>query len=650
MDNLSIERACEMIQQSNSMKRELVPEWNFADDYYNNTVSPVDRYGKRDPTRLIDWHIRQDHFDNNIPHLIRKFAAWVVGQPFDILVKPEGNQNDYLHILAANGTQDCLQYFKTRPKFLDDLREISIRMKVYNAVAEVDYYDSINEQPASRIIPHTDIFLDPTARRNVNEVGGPKSVALRMMLYKDEAINRFGAEAVAKMTPGLLDLQSTADPRNPGYPGRVDTDHYGRMYDVFEWYGYDYSFVAIPKEESEEMARTEIMTFLQLPPGTMPQVDLEIDHEVAIETATEILNLWAGQPKNTSLEETFSTLGMMGLGQIVERYKEYIDVQQGLLEDGEPGGSRPKFSDYVYKAEFQYGTTNFLSEPEPLDYPHGQIPVSFYRNHVTSNGLFGHGPFNEVANVHRRLELYEDALYTYVDYASRPPFIVDLDLLHPDYADETKLGGMIRAFKEGFRVLFIRSGKSQGAKLPDFAKPAPMSIDVMRVIEYLRYRIEDIIGPVPVMSGDVSGEVSGRAYSLRQQAAAKPLNDVIVQIEGPKQQGLHRMSTYILNYLPFEKIAAISGQENAGAIMELRESEEYLRCATTVKFGRGMPTDWETLEAHARWALESGLTTPEEYAKVVDSPIELKSPAPMPSGPGGQPGGQQGANLLQGMM
>lgn len=624
MDDITTTKAMEMIRNSYTLKSDLASTWAYADEYYNNKINTINNFGQ-DPTRLANWDLSTDHIENIIPHLMRTYAAWVVNQPFDILASPQGSKNDYFNLVVANTVQDCLEYYSTRPKFSADLREIAIRMKLYNAVAQVDYYDFLNERPASRLVPHTDIHFDPTAIAPVNEVGGPRSIAIRLLLTPDEAINRYGRNKVAGMQRGLVSpFEEASDPKSE-YP-----NYYGHMYDVYEWYGYDYTLVPVPAQETQDIVTKELSAWMGDDPVS---VDPDIDHELAVREGIKLMYVMLKEEpaSDVSLETTLYRLSEVGMGRLADILATWAQEHNAFLEEGDAGGSRPKYSDFVYRAEMQYGNDDWLKEPRELDYPHGQIPVSFYRNHITTDGLFGAGPFTEVINIHRRLDKYKENQYTYVDMASSPPFIIDLDLMHPGYADSMMRKGILSTLKAGLKPIFTRSSASPGAKEPSYAKMPPMSYDVYRVIEYLEYKIQEIIGPTKVMRGDVSGEVSGKAFSMRQQAAAKPVADVLLQIEGPMQQHIQRMASIIMEYLPYEKIANISGQEGAEAIQQFRDRGEVPECAVLVRFGRGMPTDWETKNAWGMQMLEIGAMDIEAYGKLINSPADLNQPPPPPS-------------------
>ena len=623
MQNITTEKASRMIRDSYSAKAKLKKTWDYADTYYNNVVNSADNFS--DVTRLARKSpMSQDFVENLIPQLMRTYAAWVVSQRFDILAEPFGSKNDYAYNVVARTVEDCIRYYVTRPKFLSIIRTLAIRMKMYNAVAILDYYDDMRDEPGARIIPHTDIFFDQTAMAGVNEVGGPRVVAVRLLLTKDEAVNRYGPDRVASMPRGLISIFDEQRDINRG------RDYYSEMYDVYQVYGYDYTLVDIPEDETRAIAAVEISEWINGMPGP---VDQDIDHEIAVNEGLRIANEQIlGNARNDELspEIVFSQLAEQGLEQIADALMGWMREHLDYLESGDPGGSRAKYKSFAYKAEFQYGTDDWLVDPTDIEYSHGEIPVSFFRNHENTDGLFGAGPFTEVMNLHRRYERFRKAVTTYVEAVSRPPFLIDLDLVAPGYADSEKRRGFLDALKSGFMALFFRGSNSPGAMMPQFARMPPMSYDVHRENEYIEHKIREIIGPTRTMMGDVSGEVSGKAFAMRQASSAVPTNDVNTQIEGPMQAHMNRWATYILDYLPYEKIANISGPENADIIQRFRDADVYPECAVNVRFGKGMPNDWYT---QAQWALQMyqlGLIDVRTLEEASTSRIKLKEPPPPP--------------------
>lgn len=642
------QKAREDINSCLDIKRPYRSMWDAAEEYYNGTILSTRDY---DPTKLIGKKSLRWGLDNLIPDAMRAFSAWVLSRPFQVHVSPMGEDGNPVRFLTANCIQKCMDFYKSQPDFRDDLRQLAIRMKLFNMVAQLDYWDDLRKRPASRIIDHNDIFIDPSAINGVNLVGGPKFVAVRVLMSKDEAVNKYGEAKVEDMKKGLL-----ADFDNERTTPERKADIYDDLYEIIEWYGIDETHVRIEEARTQETALTEINASLA---GNFQGPDPDIDHQQAIDYGDSLLVTYAtqyvGEPpdslpsKKKDEGQLFvwaaNSLVDIGMGEMVQAYMTWRQSHQEFIAEGDAGGMEPKYPGYVYRTEFQFGGNDeLLVEPEVLDYPHFQIPISIYRAHIgTQPGLFTHGPMAEVLAIQNDVEYWEKCQKDFAHYQSRPNMFVDIDAL--DRKQVEAIGGLdkvINKIREGMYVFFTRNQKGVNSE-PHFSNPGTFSFDVIRLLEYKRYRIQEIIGPTPIMRGEASGEASGKQVQIRQASAGVPINDVLNLIESPQQMLMHRMAANILAYGDIGEIAQIAGVERAQAVQAIRDpqSPAYIpdfRMMVKVNLGNGFPTDHEFLINFGVAMMERGLADPAEVGEIIQSPIKLRAPQ-MPEGaPGTAPG------------
>ena len=631
--------------------------WGATEKYYNGGILGSRDY---DPTKLLTRKVGQWGIDNIIPDAMRAYSAWVLSRPFQVAVSPMGDDGNPIRYLTANCIQKCMDYYKAQPDFRDDLRQIAIRMKLFNFVGQVDYWDDLRKRPASRIIDHNDLFIDPTATNGVNLVGGPKFVSLRVLLTKDEAVNRYGESRVESMKTGLI-IDHERDTNRENKPA----DSYDDLYEIIEWYGIDETHVRIEEARTQETALAEINAALA---GNFQGPDPDIDHQQAIDYGDSLLVTYAGQyvgepPAEIAKEGKDATaliswaansLVDMGMGEMVQAYMTWRNAHQSFLDNGDAGGMEPKYPGYVYRAEFQYGGNEdgkdeLLVEPETLEYPHFQIPVSIYRAHIgTEPGLLCYGPMAQIMPIQNKTEYWQKCQEDFAHYQSRPNMFVDIHAL--DKKQLTAIGGLdkvVERIREGMYVFFTNNQKGVNSE-PHFANPGNFSFQVLQLLEYYRYRIQEIIGPTPIMRGEASGEASGKQVAIRQQSAAVPVNDVLNLIESPQQMVMYRMATNILAFGDIGEIAQIAGVEHAQAVQMIRdpESPDHIpdfRMMVKVNLGNGFPTDHEFLINFGVSMMQLGLADPTEVGEKIQSPIKLRAPQPVMPGQPGQPGQAPGA-------
>jgi len=646
------QKARESINSCLEIKKTYRGMWNATEEYFNGSILASRDY---DPTKLLSRDCRRWGLDNLIPDTMGAYAAWVLSRPFRIHVSPMGDDGSPVRYLTSNCIQKCMDYYKSEPAFRDDIRQIAVRMKLFNMVGQVDYWDDLRKRPASRIINHNDLFIDPTATNGVNLVGGPKFVAIRILLSPDEAENRYGEARVKSMTKGLI-LDHDREKMNE----RKVADAYDELYEVIEWYGIDETHVRIEEARTQETALNEINAAMD---GSLQGVDPDIDHQQAMDYGDSLMVTQAqqyaggmpeGMPskkkdKGELISWAMNTMMDMGMGAMVQGYMGWRDAHQKFITDGDKGGMEPKYPGYVYRAEFQItGNTEddgILVEPETLNYPHYEIPISIYRAYPgTDPGLFSFGPMAQVLAIQNDVEYWEKCQKDFAHYQSRPNMMIDIDALDRKQLEAIGgLNGVLDKIREGLYVFFTRNQKGVNSE-PHFANPGTFSFDVIRLLDYKRYRIQEIIGPTPSMRGQSSGEESGKKLLVKQQSAGLPMNDVLNLIESPLQMCMSRMTANVLAYGDINEIAQIAGQERAMAVDAIRDetSQYYIpdfRMAVKVNLGNGFPTDHEFLINYGMTVLQAGLADAEEVGEKIQSPIKLHNPMPqMPGQPGTAPG------------
>lgn len=616
MYDWNIHDAVYQIGLSRQQKNKLLKWWNAADQYFNNTILDSRGY---DPEYLLKSTSRKRWgIDNLIPDAVRAFAAWVINSSFDVLVEALGDKTDEARFIAARVLQEQIEFYRNQPQFKQMIREIAIRTKLFNIVGQIDGWDDKRDEPYSRLVTHNDIFIDSTAWGNVNEPNGPRWIAVKYMLSPDEVIGRYGS--LRDLQPGLLS-HSGAD--KPSSGGEV-YDAFHNMYEIIEWFGIDETELAVSEDEMQEIVLGELEA---LRAGTFAGPDENVDHQAAIDYGALVLVSSLEEQFKVELETVQDALRFLaesGYGTLADQYMQWQMSHQQFLDAGDAGGTRSKYPGYVYHVDFQIGMDEPLLGPEVMDYPHYQLPVSIYRGHMNTGGLFGMGAMAEVMSLQQDLEWWHKCMMDHAHYAARPPFLVDLDILDTKYRTADGLKKLVKNLEYGHKIFWLRGAKN-GLE-PRFAMIGAFSWDVMRIIEYIRLRIQEVIGPTPVLRGQVSGEASGKHIQIRQEAAAKPITDTLSMIEGPLQKHLERTVLNILEFSPIEKIEQISGQEGAMAIQYVRDYLDDFRCAVKVDLGTGMPTDWFTKANLGMSLLESGLGDPKLIGEWLKLPIPLSMP------------------------
>jgi len=633
MDNWTIDEAVYQINLSRKQKQPLLVWWQAAEQYFDNTILNTREFR---PDKLISAKVKDRWgIDNLVPDSVRAYAAWVVASSFEVTVDPLGDRNDQIRFITARTILEQLEFYRKQPQFTQLIREIAIRTKLFNFVAQIDGWDDKRDEPYSRLVTHNDIFLDPTAWGNVNESNGPRWVVVKYRLSADEVIGRYGS--LEGLRKGIISRDEVDTPTIQ----KGSEEAFRNLYEVYEWFGIDESEVTIPEEEMQAVVFEELKA-VQM--GAFTEPDPDTNHAQAIEYGDSILMdtiqnqfpgvVIDGGTPDEEFRSMMEFLATVGNGQLADAYIQWRMSHQAFLDNGIPGGTRPKYPGYIYHVDFQVGAEGPLRGPEVCDYPHYQLPVSIYRSHMNTGGLFGLGAMAEVLSLQQKLEWWQKCEMDHAHYSARPPFIIDMDILDSRYRAPGGMQGLIKGIKEGFNIIRVR-GVQRGNE-PHFANVGTFSVDVRRIIDYIRYRIQQIIGPTQTMRGEVSGEVSGKAFAMRQESAAKPTIDTLSIIEGPLQKHFERMALNILEFSPIEKIEEISGPEGAAAIEWVRENMPDFRCVVNVDLGTGMPTDWVSKAQWGMMAIQSG-ADPKLVGEWLKSPIPLGPPpgAMQPGAPGG---------------
>jgi len=625
MHNWNIEEAVYQISLSRRKKQSLVPWWSAAEQYFNNTILDTREY---DPSKLLSPRVKKRWgIDNLIPDAVRAYAAWVVSSSFDVMVEPLGDVSDQVRFIAARTLLEQIEFYRKQPQFTQLIRDIAIRTKLFNIVAQVDGWDDKLDEPYSRLVTHNDLFIDPTAWGNVNESNGPRWIAIKYMLSADEVIGRYGS--LKGLEPGIISRAPSDDSRDDETPDEA----FHNKYEIYEWMGIDESEVEISEDEMQSIVIGELQGIQN---GTFMGPDPDINHADAIAYGDlTIISSIEDQFPDVRIEgvtpeeeimEALQFLASIGNGQIAEAYSQWRMSHQEFIDAGQPGGTRPKYPGYIYHADFQIGQDEPLIGPEVCDYPHFQLPVSVYRSHMNTGGLFGLGAMPEVLALQQDLEWWHKCEMDHAHYSARPPFMIDTDILDPRYRKSGGMQKLVNGIRKGFDIIYLRGAKL-GAE-PHFANVGTFSVDVRRIIDYIRYRIQEVIGPTPILRGNVSGEASGKQVAMRQESAAKPITDTLSIIEGPLQKHFERMVLNILEFSPIEKIEQISGPEGAAAIAHIRENLPDFRCSVSVDLGTGMPTDWHSKMNIGMMLLQMGLADPKELGEKLNLPFSLNLPAP----------------------
>lgn len=616
------------------VREELYPWWKAAQHYWNNDFTGDRSY---DPEVLLSRKIIERWgIDNLIPFAMRTREANIMSQPLSVKIDPYGGSGDMLMQLCANGLDDMMHYFENRPEANKCTREVIRRAALFNAVAELDWYDQTEykEGPKVRIIPHSDIYMDINALGDINEVNGPRWVAARYRLTDDEVENMFPGKELEKGT--LSDTAETA----------FKQGEYDNRTEIYEWFGIDESVKQISDEKAEATILGQIQQVLQ--GGDIDPASNE-DHDYAIKYARK----WLVSEAEDTLEREFSgenmyveaqnALAENGMGVLADLVDYIVTTHQEFIDAGIDGGTEPVHPGSIYRCVFQKGMTDFVVPPETYDYSHGQLPFSFYRAHAGSRRLLAKGIMTEVLILQAELEWWEKARMDITNIVGRPPMLIPLDLMKKRL-DAHGRNKLVEEIKRGFAVIWTSVANYQRGAKPEFAQMGGgFNLAVLNdIINEKRRRIFEVIGSTDVLRGEspVGAEASGKRVQIQQAAAAKPLNDALAMIESPRQKRCERQAMNILQYASEELLISIAGQERAAAILQVREAFPGYRPIVNVDFGYGMPNDWYSrMQILSQFAM-SGMMDMDEFAEIMNLGIKFKPP-PMPQNQGTQAGGMQ---------
>lgn len=618
------------------VKDDLRTWWKAAQHYWDN-----DFVGERsyDPEVLLSRKvIERWGIDNIIPYAMRVREANIMVQPLTIRVEPYGASDDMLMVEAANGLDDMVHYFNNRPEANRGLREIIRRMSLFNAVAEVDWYsqDEFKEGPKIRVIPHHDIFMDINAIEGVNEINGPRWISLRYRLTPDEAELMFPGKS--------LDYGIKSEKANDAY----EKQKYDDRAEIYEWFGIDESRKQISDADAEATVLNQLSTLMS---GGDIDPHRDEDHEFAIKYAqawviNEVQEMTGRKlDKETAYLDAINVMVDSGMGEVAQVVDYLVNTHQAFIDEGIDGGTEPVYPGSVYRVVFQHGIAEPVVEPEVLEYPHAQIPVSFYRAHCGTRRLFSKGFMTEVLTLQAELEWWEKAEIDLANIVCRPPMTMPIDLMDKNL-DASGRKKLISDIKKGFHILWTRVANYQKGVQPEFVNVGGQQAlaHCHLKIEQKRQRIFEIIGSTAVLRGEspVGAEASGKRVQIQQAAAARPLNDTLALIEAPRQKREERVVSNILHYASYEIMESVAGMQRAQAIMQVREAFPAYRPIVKVDFGFGAPTDWYSQKEIMDPIFFAGLMSGEEYSERLNLAFKIETPQPAPAqNPGQTAVGQQ---------
>jgi len=626
MERWNIENATFQVNLCRQVKDELYTWWNAAQHYWDSEWSGERAY---DPEVLLSRKtIDRWGVDNIIPYAMQVREANIMAQPLSIKVEPYGDASDMTMLLCANGLDDLLHYFENRPESNRLTREVVRRMSLFNAVAEVDWYDTdkFKEGPKIRVIPHDDIFMDINAIGNFNEINGPRWCAVRYRLTDDEVENMFPGKVLEK-----------------GVSSRKQDESYREGYhddrsEIYEWFGVDESRKQISDADAEASTLNQIAAVLN---QSDPQIQQDDDHDFAIKYAQAWLMAQAEEATGQEFEDYYTAqtaLAEMGAVSIVEAVVALTEVHQQFIDDGVNGGTEPVYPGSIYRAVFQHGQKDPIVAPELYGYAHGQIPVSFYRAHQGSRRLFSRGMMTQVLTLQAELEWWEKARMDITNIAGRPPMIVPIDLM-AKRLDASGRKKLVEEIKRGFAVLWTSVANYQKNAQPAFATMGGgFNLAILNdIIDEKRQRMFEIMGATAITRGQapLGAEASGKRVQIQQAAAARPLNDTLAMIESPRQKRCERMVMNMLQHTSYELMQSITGMQRAQAIMQVRESFPEYRPIVKVDFGHGMPTDWFSKYQIYLPMFMAGALTGEQFAEEMNLGIKLND---IPQAPAANPG------------
>jgi hypothetical protein len=648
----TIVRCREQLDFSVGQKKQHAPNWRAASLYFNNDI--LDRRGYDPKYLAYDSLGRQARgrgrwgIDNHIPDNVRARIAYASVAPFNIEMHSLAPSEDPISHEAVNAIYKCVMHELENKEFDRVKRDIITRATLFNMVGVLDWWnnDRYDPGPSYRVISHDDLFFDPTASAPVNEQGGPRWVCIRRMLSEDEKRMRYGN---VPLRTGFTGYEKTEMTESEDIGWR----DYENQYEIYEWYGINEMETTIPSDEMEVMVIDEVNALFD---GTLLELNPDINHRKAVEIGDELMRGYAlsmfpdaDNKDFVRIEGIMRALSEGGLGSYADMYINWRGAQIDMTAEDE-GGTRPKYEGYVYRCEFQVGHDEWLVSPTALDFPHYQIPVSLFWTHKPTQTLWGKGIMSEVIGHQEWIEWWQKCHEDYSNYAARPPFLIDTGSLDPPArTDETKMQ-VKEALVRGFRILWMKLTSSKVPFEPKFATIGQFSPDVPRLVEYHRFRIKEILGPVPALTGNVSGETSGRAFGMRMQAAGTPVNDMLSINEGPLEAFVKRMSMNVFEYGDLYKVENIAGTAGADAIEILRQQVEEqgydFRYTVQVDLGSGVPRDFYSLVSFGQ-AFAANIDM-EEFGRVINSPVKLRNiPQQTPGAPG--QGGSIDAGLVAGM-
>lgn len=631
MFDFNVKKGSAAIERCRQEKMRLRDIWVKSEAYYSNQATTT---MWQDYTKLIGEHYIGWDNDNQIPDAVRVWLSTVYNSSLEI--GGEAPYNDPLANLAAEAVVDYLRAWRKEPQFNRDLLDISLRMLLYNAVAQIDFYDRYANAPhgnlGARIIPHNDFYCEEGSYGPINDPDGPRWVAYRLFLTKDEVINRYGAEKVNELKHGPLSISDANS-------SQVRADVFDDRYEIIEFWGKDNTLEDVTRSETEMSVGEQFRDALK---GEPKEVEAWEDHAASIEVLNEFLIVLATGEEEDEVELSVAVarLEAPGTSQYLEAYTAVRTQHEQFIQAGNPGGRKEKYFGGIYRAEFQEGDAEPLRGPEASPYQHGQIPVSFYQRHRGISTYWTRGVMAEALPIQQEIEFWMNRRKRFGHIKAEPPLALWKDAFEKQNIPTSNI---LAALERGRAVFEMRTPVGTGPlPLPTFVDVGRWDWNVDQIIQDLRQRMFRLFGATEEMRGEAPGaEASGRHIELKMEAGSRHVTFTLALIESPLQRHFQRLSNLVINSVPLERIASVCGPEKMAALQAVRESGQPFEMRITLDLGRGMPQDFANKYQIYFNLLSMQIITPQEFAERTGIPF-TPAPPPPPEAAGEQANNQGG--------
>jgi len=602
---------------------------NYANYQHKNFASSVTDY-------LRDINPQTLPPVNIIRLGIRVWMSVVMSAPFGVEVLPAGARDrEDLKKLAADGANNVIKSTRQTPQDKSMFRKLAWESLVNNLVFlydGMDYATAKYPQPFKRIVTWRDCFWEANASGPINDEDGPNTVAVRLWLHEDEFELRF-PKAILKDAQRGLGAESR---------GKENTAKlYEDLIPVIEFWGIDrgvqnYSRRRMKNEIDE--AWDKILSGDRSVPVVKEQ-----PHDAAMEIGDAKIMALARERYGIDKEDfgsTMTEMSMMG-DSTAENYSMWRYSHMVFSQNGFGNGlAVKKYPDSIYHCAFQPDGEDFLLEPEPSPYKHGQIPISASSRQEGSAGYMTPSLMAEALDKQAYIEYLRQEVNIHLHFQARPALFALMDALPENYRNpeggrEQLLTDIITGFK-----LFELRGLPPGVNPRDvlgFIQPGAISMDVRTEYQQNMNDLLELFGASEIMRGIGPGaEASGKHIQLRMGAASRPTTFMLSMLEGPMYYHYQRYSCYLLEYTDPQWLQQFVNEEQLAAIMSLRNTGGFAY-ATKVQLGAGMPTEWIDRKAIYFELLQMGYISPKGYVREMEIPVSeselLQAPtAMMPSG------------------